>query len=283
MGPGDVITSADNEGNWVPSSRINWVKPGGFYGHVNTAHRETEPTDYDKPLFWLPHQMDNSSGGQVWVTGDKWGPFTGDMLHLSYGKCYLFKVMHEEVNGLMQGGAVRFPLNFESGVMRGRFSPFDGQLYLAGLRVWQSSGAREGAFHRVRYTGQAVNLPRELHVKPNGIEITFTGALDAELAADPESYAVDRWNYNWTREYGSKHYSVIDPTKALGDKGQAVFKGEDVAIKSVKVSNGNKTVFLELADVRPVMQQRIRLNLDSADGAQIRTEIYHTINAVPGK
>lgn len=283
IGPGDVITSADNEGNWVPTSRVNWVKPGGFYGHVFTAHCDTEPTSYDAPLFWLPHQIDNSSGGQVWVTSAKWGPFQGDLLHLSYGKCDLFKVMFEEVDGIMQGGVVKFPLSFESGIMRGRFSPFDGQLYVTGLRVWQSSGAREGAFHRVRYTGRPVHMPAALHVRKKGVEITFTQPLDPELAKDPENYAVDRWNYQWTKEYGSKLYSVEHPDQALSDKGQAVFKGEDVAIKSIRLSNGNKTVFLELADVRPVMQQRIRFNLDAADGTQVRSEIYHTINAVPAK
>ena len=99
VGPANEITSSDNEGNWVPTSRINWIKPGGFYGHVFTAHREPAPTDYDKPLCWLPHQIDNSSGGQVWVAGDKWGPFKGDLLHMSYGRCKLLKVFKEEVEG----------------------------------------------------------------------------------------------------------------------------------------------------------------------------------------
>ena len=283
VGPDGQITSSDNEGNWVPSSRVNWVEQGGFYGHVFTAHRSPTPEDYDKPLLWLPHQMDNSSGGQVWVTSDKWGPFKGDLLHSSYGKCSLFKVMYEDAGGVMQGAAVRFPLNFDSGIMRGRFSPFDGQLYLAGLRVWQSSGAREGTLQRVRYTGKPVNMPKDLHIKPTGIEITFTNPLDAELAKDPENYAVDQWNYLWAQTYGSKMYSVKDPTKTLGDKGQSAYKGEDVKIKSVKVSNGNKTVFLELENVQPVMQYRVRYNLDSADGELVRQEVYGTINKVPGK
>ncbi len=283
VGPDGQITSSDNEGNWVPSSRVNWVEQGGFYGHVFTAHRSPTPEDYDKPLLWLPHQMDNSSGGQVWVTSDKWGPFKGDLLHSSYGKCSLFKVMYEDAGGVMQGAAVRFPLNFDSGIMRGRFSPFDGQLYLAGLRVWQSSGAREGTLQRVRYTGKPVNMPKDLHIKSTGIEITFTNPLDAELAKDPENYAVDQWNYLWAQTYGSKMYSVKDPTKTLGDKGQSAYKGEDVKIKSVKVSNGNKTVFLELENVQPVMQYRVRYNLDSADGELVRQEVYGTINKVPGK
>ena len=286
VGPNDELTSSDNEGNWVPSSRVNLMKPGGFYGHVHTAHASTPPTDYDKPLFWLPHQVDNSSGGQVWVTSDKWGPFKGDMLHMSYGSCSLFKVFQEEVGGQVQGGAVRFPLNFESGIMRGRFNARDGQLYVTGLRVWQSSGAKTGAFHRVRYTGKPVAMPKELHVKPNGLEITFTTALDLKTATDDGNWAVDQWNYNWTSGYGSKMYSVKEPGKVIGENkvNNPKFGGEDLVVKSAKLSTDKKTVFLEVeGGVRPVMQMRIRMNINAADGSPINQTIYNTVNKVAGK
>ena len=286
MGPNDELTSSDNEGNWVPSSRVNFMKAGGFYGHVHTAHTSTPPTDYDKPLFWLPHQVDNSSGGQVWVTSDKWGPFMGDMLHMSYGSCSLFKVMKEEVGGQVQGGAVRFPLNFESGIMRARFSPRDGQLYATGLRVWQSSGAKTGAFHRVRYTGKPVAMPKELHVQPNGIEITFTSALDAKSAADDGNWAIDQWNYKWTSGYGSQMYSVAEPDKVIGNNkiANSKFGGEDLVVKKATVRPDGKTVFLEVeGGVKPVMQMRIRMNINAADGTPINQTIYNTVNKVAAK
>ena len=282
VGPKGEITTADNEGNWVPSSRLNLVKPGGFYGHVHTAHRTKVPTDYDKPLLWIPHQLDNSSGGQAWVTSDKWGPFKGDLLHLSYGKCSLFKIMKEEVNGGWQGAAVRFPLQFESGIMRGRFNPKDGQLYLAGLRVWQSNGARYGAFHRVRYTGKPVYMATQLHVKKNGIAITFTDPLDPVSAVDDQNYAVDQWNYQWTKSYGSKMYSVKTPGKVIGDKKQAAVRGDSMEIQSIKLSDDKKTIFLEIAGLKPVMQSRITFNMKFADGKKlVKQEIIHTINHVP--
>ena len=286
MGPNDEVTSSDNEGNWVPSSRVNLMKAGGFYGHAHTAHTTTPPTDYDKPLFWLPHQVDNSSGGQVWVTSDKWGPFRGDMLHMSYGSCSLFKVLKEEVGGQVQGGAVRFPLNFESGIMRARFSPRDGQLYATGLRVWQSSGAKTGAFHRVRYTGKPVAMPKELHVQPNGIEITFTSALDAKSAADDGNWAIDQWNYKWTSGYGSQMYSVAEPDKVIGNNkiANSKFGGEDLVVKKATVRPDGKTVFLEVeGGVKPVMQMRIRMNINAADGTPINQTIYNTVNKVAGK
>jgi hypothetical protein len=72
-GPDGQLTTGDNEGTWTPACRINWIKPGGFYGVVPLAHRDPPPTDYDRPLCWMPKRVDNSSGSQVWVTSDKWG------------------------------------------------------------------------------------------------------------------------------------------------------------------------------------------------------------------
>jgi len=274
MGPGDVITTADNEGNWVPSSRVDICKPGRFNGHVFTSHTKEPPTSFEPPLFWLPHtyEMDNSSGGQAWVTSDKWGPFQGDMLHTSYGACALFHVMQQEVDGVAQAGCVKFPLKFETGIMRGRFNERDGQLYLAGLVVWQSKGPRQGGFQRVRYTGKPVRMPAAMQVKKNGIEVKFTDALDEASANDLQNYSLEQWNYKWTKNYGSPEFSVTDPEKKGHDK---------VEVKSARLAADRKTVFLEIADLKPVMQMRIKFNLKTADGAAISTEIHNTINRVP--
>jgi len=275
VSPAGEMTVSDNEGNWVPSSRVNLIKPGGFYGHVFTSHTETPPTTFDPPMFWLPHDyaVDNSSGGQAWVTSDKWGPFKGDLLHTSYGGSGLFKVMREEVDGVPQAGVWKFPLKFESGIMRARFNARDGQLYLCGLVVWQSNGAKTGAFHRVRYTNKPVNQPREFHIRPNGIEITFTDPLDPATARDDQNYSLEQWNYRWTQNYGSKEYSVEQPEQ---------IKHDSVAIKSVKVSPDHKTVFLEVAGLKPVMQMRLKLAVKGADGTAINQTVWNTINRMPG-
>src|SRR5262249_51571545 len=123
--PDGMITEADNQGEWVPASRIDLVKQGAFLGYVPMSHTPTQPTDPGKPICWMPQNVDNSSGGQVFVSGDKWGPFKGEMLHTSYGAATLLHVMHETVNGQIQGGVYTFPLSFASGIMRGRFSPKD--------------------------------------------------------------------------------------------------------------------------------------------------------------
>ena len=99
------------------------------------------------PLCWLSHgDYDNSGGGQVWVTSDKWGPFQGELLHESYGRSSLFLVLRDQVNGTDQGGVVRFPLKFTSSCMRAHFNQKDGQLYIAGLSEWQSNAGEDHRF-----------------------------------------------------------------------------------------------------------------------------------------
>jgi hypothetical protein len=268
MGLNDEISVSDNEGNWVPASRFSIIKPGGFYGHVNNAFRTPKPTTYDNPVCWLPKNIDNSSGGQVWVTSERWGPFQGDMLHMSYGSCALFKVLLDKADGEYQGGVVKFPLKFDTGIMRARFNDRDGQLYVTGLVVWQSSGAKKGQVHRVRYTGQPVHMPTKIRATTQGVALTFTSALDEASATDLANWNVEQWNYKWTSGYGSPEFSVVEPDKKGHDK---------VSVAAVKLSPDKKTVFLEIPAIQPVMQQKIAFNVKAADGSTVKHDVYHSI------
>ena len=275
VGPHGEVTCSDNQGIWTPVDRVNLVKKGMFLGCVGSAHRAPPPTDYDKPLFWVPYpEPDNSGGGQAWVTSDKWGPFGGDLLFTSYGKCRLFHCLQEEVDGQAQGGIVLFPLKFDTGIMRRRFNPADGQLYVGGLKGWQTVAGRDGAFQRVRYTGKIVRDVKALHVLSDGIQITFTVPLNKESATDAENYAAQRWNYRWTKRYGSDEYKLSDPNQIGRDT---------VEIKSVTLSVDGKTVTLAIPDIKPVMQMSIKFRIDAADKTPIELEIDHTINRVPAK
>jgi len=134
VSPDGQVTSGDNEGTWVPHCRLNWMTPGSFQGVVSTAHHAEPPTAYNLPLCWFPMSVDNSSGGQTWVTSDRWGPFKGDLLHLSYGQSSIYKVMKEEVDGQVQGGVFRLPVKLGSSAMHNRFNKLDDQLYVSNLK-----------------------------------------------------------------------------------------------------------------------------------------------------
>ena len=114
---------------------------------------------------------------------------------MSYGKCTLFEVLPEVVDGVHQGAMIQLPFRFSSGVMRGRVNPKDGQVYLCGLKGWQSSAARDGGFYRVRFTGAPVRMPVEYKSSQEGVQLTFTRPLEAKSVSDPANYNVERWNY----------------------------------------------------------------------------------------
>jgi hypothetical protein len=275
VGPHDQVTIADNEGTWTPTCRLSFAKKGSFLGVVDLSKKDPPPTAYEKPICWLSHnETDNSSGGQAWVTSDKWGPFKGRMLHTSYGKCSLFLVDYETVDNEIQGGVVRFPLEFQTGICRPRFRANDGQLYVAGLRGWQTTAAKDAALHRVRYTGKPVKMPAHWNVKGNGVEIAFTTELDSAAAADLNNYSVEQWNYLWSSDYGSPEYSVVEPKE----------KGHDpVEVTKATLAPDKKTVKLTFDQIAPVMSMKIQMKLKSADGVPMEYTIYNTINKVPGQ
>jgi len=227
------------------------------------------PDHYDQPVAWLPMNMDNSSGGQVWVTSERWGPLKNHMLFMSYGRGTLLHVLMDEIDGESQAAMVRFPLKFQTGLMRGRCHPVDGQIYVSGLRGWQTDGTRNGGFYRVRYTGKALHTAKQFQAMHDGLRIEFTGELDSASASDVANYAVEEWNYLYTGSYGSPEFSVADP---------AVKKHDKLEVKSARLSKDRKTVLLELSDFKPANQIKVKVNLRAADGTTITEDIYATVH-----
>jgi hypothetical protein len=196
------------------------------------------------------------------------------MIHLSYGKCEVFLVLQEQVDGVDQAGVYKFPLRFLSGAMRGRFSPHDGQLYVSGLKGWQTSGAKDGCFQRVRYTGKPFCIPVGLNAHANGMRLTFSSELDKELAEDVGSWSIEQWGYRWTKKYGSKEYKVSDPEQVGHD---------NVVVKKATLSADKRSVFLTIDNMQPVMQMGISFDLETADGKEVIGSVHNTIHKLGPK
>lgn len=269
IGPDDTITVAPQEGNWTPGSAIFQVRQGGFYGAMQSHHRKVAPKEYDPPICWIPRLQDNSSGGQTWVTSDRWGPLQGQLLHFSFGTCRMFLTVREELEKGVQGGTVQFPLLFDSGVMRGRLRPQDGQLYVAGLKGWVSSAVQDGCLQRVRYTGRPVDFPVKLQTKSNGVTVTFTEPLNPEAAEDPDNFGVEEWNYLWSGNYGSPEMKVSNPGQVGHD---------EVEVVSATLLPDGKSVFLEMPELKPAMQVSINYTLTSKTGRPIQQTFNATLH-----
>jgi hypothetical protein len=115
-------------------------------------------------------------------------------------------------------------------------------------------------------------MPSELHVKKDGVEVTFTAALDANSAQDPDNYAVEAWNYRWTEAYGSPDFKLSRPAEQGHDRWQ---------VGKVKLLEDKKTVRIALPDLRPAMQVRVQMKLRAQDATPIPAILYSTINTIP--
>jgi hypothetical protein len=264
VGPRGEITVAPQEGEWTPASMICEIQRGGHYGFGGPKPGR----GVDAPLCYVPRWVDNSSGSQVWVTSERWGPLQGQLLGLSFGRCAMMLVLRQMTPKGAQGAVVPLPGRFISGAVRGAFRKQDGQLYVVGTRGWVSNAIRDGSFQRVRYTGKSVYLPIAFEACKGGIRLKFTEALSRETAEDPGSYGIEQWNYSYSKGYGSKEYSALLPDTP----------GHDARELTAAKLEDDRTVFLQIPNLRPVHQMAIKYNLTAADGKNVRGEVYPTIH-----
>ncbi|MFO0800236.1 MAG: DUF6797 domain-containing protein [Gemmataceae bacterium] len=270
MSPTGVLTGADQEGNWMPATRIDEYRHDGFYGDMRAHHRSVPPKTYDPPLCWLPREVDNSAGGQVWVPANTFGPLAGKPLHFSYGRCQAFVLLRQELaGGRVQGGVAPLDLYFLSGSCRGRFHP-DGSLYVCGLNGWQTAAKADGSLQRVRYTGKPLDVPTAMAVEGDTIHLTFTRPLDAKAAADNDRYQGSAWNYRWSGDYGSKRWKPSDPTTEGVDA---------VPLRSAALSADGKTLTIRFEKLSQVMQMHVGYNLTATDGRPVVGSVYLTIHS----
>jgi azurin len=248
-----TITTSVQEGDWTPASAICQIKPGGFYGHGG-------PKDGQKvelPLMYLPRGLDNSCGGQCFTETDRWGPLGGQLIHFSPGAANHFLILRQQIGDTWQGAALQLPGDFRSGAQTGRINAKDGQLYVSGMFGWGTYAPDDGCFQRVRYTGGPAHLPVAFEARNNGVLLTFSDALDKDVAANKASHFAQSWNYFYSRAYGSPEFSVRHPQQ----------HGHDVeTIASAHVLEDGKRLFLEIPEIAPA--HTLHLHLTPAKGQE---------------
>jgi len=304
ISPRDEIAVSDQQGHWQPSSKLNLIRSGGFYGMMPAAQREIEmkwrgetirvnPSDpavrkqlgftgwgpnnpmpvhyYERPLAWIPWTVDNSSGAPFWAITDKWGPLNNQLLFTSYGRCALFATLRHKAGEVEQAAMVPLNLPFDSGILRGRVNPRDGQVYVAGLRGWITTALRDGGLYRIRYTGRPAYLPVDFKATKRGVELRFSDPLDRAGIADLANFTAQRWNYYYSGNYGSPEYSVTSPKEP---------QREPLTVQAARLSDDAKMLTIDLADMRTSHQLQLDLKLRTADGAPIERTLYLTVPAL---
>ncbi|HEU4720726.1 MAG TPA: DUF6797 domain-containing protein [Gemmatimonadaceae bacterium] len=262
-----LIASSDQQGHYVPSTPVFLLREGGYYGVPATAHR-SDTSVAASPLVWIPHEVDASGAGEVWVTGERMG-FGGDALvHLSYARPGPFRVFVDSTPSAVQGAIIPLPGTFTTPTLKGRVHPTDGQLYLAGFQIWQSKAKDVSSLTRLRYTGRPSTLPVAVRAGQQGILVRFATPLDAVTARAAGRVKVESWNYRRTSSYGSGHFKR---------DGSA---GHDRTNVATHLARDGRTLLVVVPDMRPVMQMQLDYDLRSATGTPLRNALYLTVQSV---
>lgn len=257
----------DNQGDWLPSSKLIRVVPGAFYGEHLVPPAPLDAKPVTPPVVWLPQgEIGNSPSQPVECTV---GPWKGQILHGDVTHGGIKRTFVETVGDVTQGCVFRFSQGLNAGVSRLAWGP-DGALYIGEIGStgnWGQLGKEKFGLQRLEYTGAPSFEMLAVRAKSNGFEIEFTQPLAESVGDEPTHYGVSSWRYEPADTYGGPK---IDE--------------RPVAVKSATVSADRKRVFLQIDDLAAdrVVYFRLADVLRDAAGERLwTTEAWYTLNAIP--
>lgn len=269
-GPGGDIFVTDNQGGWLPSSKLVHIKQDRFFNHYTNPDGPFDTKPVTKPVLWLPqNEIANSPSTPLQLTQ---GRFAGQMLFgdVTYGgiqRAYL-----EKVKGQYQGAVFRFTQGLEAGVNRISMGP-DGAIYAGGLGAggnWGQEGKLTYGLQKLSPSGDKAFDILAMRAKTGGFELEYTQPLSDETAAElAKQYKVKQWFYVPTPSYGGPK---VDE--------------ETLSVRSAKLSSDRKKVTLDIPGLKAnrVVHVRSPRPFSSASGESLwSTEAWYTLNSMPGK
>lgn len=238
--PKGRVWYAENQGEYVGSSKVVPLEQDKFYGHLSGLEAlpgmkpDSPELKFDrwkdkirKGAVWLPHgKVANSPGHMTWdTTGGKFGPFRNHMFLGDQTMSNLFRVVSDGE----QGCVMPFARFTASGVMRPVFLP-DGSLLLGQTgRGWGAWGGVEGCLQRIVWDGKTIAAAiNYVKVLPQGFLVSFTQPLGkAVTEADlSKKLLVQSWFYTNTGRYGSPEHDrrddALKPVRISSDRSAAL-------------------------------------------------------------
>ncbi|AQZ61445.1 unnamed protein product [[Actinomadura] parvosata subsp. kistnae] len=268
-GPEGELFVTDNQGGWLPASKLVHIKKDRFFNHYTNPDGPFEEQPVSAPVLWLPHnEIANSPSNPVVL---KRGRFAGQVLFgdVTYGgiqRAYL-----EKVGGEYQGAVFRFTQGLEAGVNRISLGP-DGAIYAGGLGAggnWGQPGKLTYGLQKLTPgDGKAFDILKMRAVE-GGFELEYTQPLSAETAASLASrYQAVQWRYVAASTYGGPK---VDE--------------EPLTVTAAKLTAGGRKVRLAIDGLKPgrVVHLRSPRPFSSASGQPLwSTEAWYTLNSLAG-
>ncbi|MCK0146491.1 PA14 domain-containing protein [Arenibacter sp. F26102] len=263
----EEIFVADNQGDWLPASKIVHIKKGEFYGSRSVDFDGTKDLKEKLPVVWLPQDEIGNSPSQP--TYLNLGPYKNQLIHGEVTHGGIKRVAYEEVEGQLQGSVFRFSQGIEAGVNRLVWAP-DGSLIVGGIGVsgnWGHYGKLKHGLQRLEYNGSSTFEMLRINALSNGFEIELTEPLAKNITLNPEHLEVETWYYLPTPEYGGPKLGKAD-----------------MKLSRIQLSKDRKKVFVGLNGLKENHMVYFHLNpeLKSDSGKSLwTTEAWYTLNKIP--
>jgi len=268
FGPEGEIFVTDNQGDWLPSSKMVHVKQGRFFSHKTNPAGPFDSTPATPPALWLPHEYISLSPSQPFLLTT--GPFAGQMVigDVTYGG--LQRAHLEKVGGEYQGAVFRMTQGLESGITRVIEGP-DGVLYVGGLGAggnWGQNGKLTYGLQKLTPNGTTAFDFLAMRAVSGGFELEYTKPISTTTAATLASkYIVEQWENIPAAGYGA------------GNKQNE----ETLTVTSASLSTDNKkvTLLIDGLEAGKVVHVRSPRPFTSSSGDSLwNTEAWYTLNAL---
>ncbi|MCP5068799.1 MAG: cytochrome C, partial [bacterium] len=264
--PNRGLLVTDNQGDWLPASKLMLIESGAFYGW-REPREERELPEPTPPAVWLPQNEVGNSPTQPIVL--RQGPYAGQIL---FGDIYnggLKRVVLEEVGGRLQGAAFHFSAGLEGGVNRLLEAP-DGSLLVGEIGSkgnWGDPGKAWFGLERLRFGDEHAFEMFAVSATPRGFDIELTRPLAAETTPAASQIIARDWFYVPTSSYGGPKF---DP--------------RELQVTDVRLSADRRVLSVDLADMQAgrVVYLRLDAALRSSLGEPLWVrEAWYTLNTIP--
>ncbi|MDQ2077091.1 family 16 glycoside hydrolase [Marinimicrobium sp. ABcell2] len=258
---------SDNEGDWLPSSKIVELTEGAFYGSRAVDFEGTAHLQETLPVVWLPQDEIGNSPGQPAPLNI--GPYKNQMIHGEVTHGGIKRVFAERVNGRLQGAVFRFTQGLEAGINRLDWAP-DGSLIAGGVGNpgnWGHEGKNWFGLQRLEYNGELAFEMLRVSARSDGFEIEFTKPIKEGQNISANDFTIQQWYYEPTEQYGGPKNDLTELTV------QEFSLSEDRTRASFKLDGLKEEHVVYFRITRPFVSE--------SDTSLWTTEAWYTLNALP--
>ena len=269
LGPDGEIFLTDNQGDWLPCSKLLHLEKGAFYGSRAVLLDAAKDLAVTPPVLWMPQNEIGNSPGNPTTIPASFGPYAGQLCHGDVTHGGLKRDVIEKVDGVWQGCILDWTQGLEAGVNRVAAGP-DGALYVGGIGStgnWGQEGKLRYGLQRVAYVGPPPFEILAVRARSDGFEFEFTRPIGEGLGWEPENWSVESWRYVPTSEYGGPKVDT-----------------RTHRVTRVSIDGDRKKVALRIDALEPgrVYGLRVVGPVTDESGASLwSTQAWYTLNRIP--